>query len=163
MCLVTEGADTTGASVVWEATVAGDGPDGKHGGEAFPDKHRCTALGTYLLRNASLLQQAKLVPPLAATDVQYLDGSYAWNTSAEGNQRSDKIRALLDGIGSTFCMKLGKETGHLAGLGIDGSGDPRSVMVTTGGEGVSAEHAYFPPAYVTILETTLGLVGADAE
>jgi len=161
IAFVPEGTDTAGASAVWDAVIAGDGGDGTHGGQNFPKDHRAQALSTYLLRNAKLLHDAKLDPPLCAADAVYLDGSYAWNASAEGNQRSDKIRALLDGAASTFCMKLCKELGHLAGLSIDGSGEPRSIMVTKGGEGVSDEFAYFPPAFAKVLEKTLGRVGAE--
>lgn len=160
---VPEGAATDGASAVWEATVAGDGPEGKHGGESFPGKARCTAFSTYLLRRAAPLQAARLTPPLAESDIPYLDGSYAWNTSAEGNRRSDGLRALIDGVASTFSMKLSKEIGHLAGLGIDNSGDPRSVMVTKGGEGTSDASAYFRPADTKILEKTLGRVPATGQ
>jgi hypothetical protein len=160
---VPEGTATTGASAVWQAVIAGDGPDGLHGGQSFPKLLRAQALSTFLIRNAALLQQAKLTPPLAATDVQYLDGSYAWNTSAEDNTRSDKIRALLDGVASTYCMKLSKQVGELAGLEVDHSGDPRSIMVAKGGEGTSDEFAYFPPAFAKILEKTLGRVAAEGK
>jgi hypothetical protein len=147
----------------WEAVIAGDGPDGLHGGQNFPKIHRAQALSTFLIRNAKLLHDAHLDPPLAASDLTYLDGSYAWNTSAEGNQRSDKIRALLDGVASTYCMKLSKGIGGLAGLDVDHSGEPRSIMVAKGGEGVSDEFAYFPPAFAKVLERTLGRVGAEGK
>jgi hypothetical protein len=163
IAFVPEGADTKGAAAVWDAVIAGDGPDGLHGGQAFPKLLRAQALSTYLLRNAAPLLRAKLAPPLAATDVRFLDGSYAWNASGEENVRSERIRALIDGVASTYCMKLSKEIGHLAGLGVDFSGDPRSVMVAKGGEGTSDEFAYFPPAYVKILEKTLGRVAAEAK
>ena len=163
IAFVPEGADTAGASAVWEAAIAGDGPEGLHGGQSDVKTHRAQALSTFLLRNATLLHAAKLTPPLAASDLTYLDGSYAWNSSADGNARSDKIRALIDGCASTFCMKLSKEIGHLAGLGVDHSGEPRSVMVAKGGEGVSDEFAYFPPAYAKILDKTLGRVGAEGK
>src|SRR5262249_21756517 len=116
IAFVPEGTDAAGASAVWDAVIAGDGGEGTHGGQNFPKDHRAQALSTFLLRAATLLHAAKLDPPLSGSDAAYLDGSYAWNTSAEGNQRSDKIRALLDGCASTFCMKLSKELGHLAGL-----------------------------------------------
>jgi ABC-type branched-subunit amino acid transport system substrate-binding protein len=163
IAFVPESTPAAGASAVWEASIAGDGPDGLHGGQNFPKEHRAQALSTYLLRNASLLQKAKLTPPLAATDVQFLDNSYAWNASAEGNTRSDRIRALIDGVASTYCMKLSKEIGHLAGLDVDHSGDPRSIMVAKGGEGTSDEFGYFPPAYAKILEKTLGRVPAEGK
>jgi hypothetical protein len=147
----------------WAAVIAGDGPDGLHGGQNFPKIHRAQALSTFLLRNAKLLHDAKLDPPLSAADTVYLDGSYAWNTTAEGNQRSDKIRALLDGAASTFCMKLSKEIGGLATLPVDFSGEPRSIMVAKGGEGVSDEFAYFPPAFAKVLEKVLGRVGAEGK
>ena len=163
IAFVPEGTDATGASAVWEAAIAGDGPDGLHGGTSNVKAGRAQALSTYLLRNAKLLQDAALKPPLAASDLTYLDGSYAWNTDAEGNTRADKIRALLDGCASTFCMKLSKEIGHLAGLSVDHSGEARSIMVAQGGEGVSDEFAYFPPAFAKVLEKTLGRVGAEAK
>ena len=158
---VPDGTDTKGAPAVWTGVIAGDGPDGLHGGQSFPKELRAQALSTYLIRNAALLHKAALTPPLCATDAAYLDGSYAWNTSAQGNQRSDQIRALIDGVASTYCMKLSKEIGHLAGLSVDHSGEPRSIMVAKGGEGVSDEFAYFPPAYAKVLERTLGRVGAE--
>jgi len=163
IAFVPEGADTSGASAVWDAVVAGDGPDGTHGGQNFPKERRAQALATYLLRNAKLLHDAALAPPLCAADAVYLNGSYAWNESAESNARSDKIRALLDGCASTFCMKLSKELGGLAGLAVDFSGEPRSIMVAKGGEGVSDEFAYFPPAFAKVLEKTLGRVGAEGK
>jgi ABC-type branched-subunit amino acid transport system substrate-binding protein len=163
IAFVPEGTDTAGASAVWEAAIAGDGPDGLHGGTSSLKDHRAQALSTYLLRRAEQLHAAKLSPPLAATDATYLDGSYAWNADADGNTRCDKIRALLDGIASTFCMKLSKEIGHLAGLSVDHSGEPRSIMVAQGGEGVSDEFAYFPSAFAKVLEKTLGRVGAEGK
>jgi len=152
---VVDGTETAAASAVWDAYVAGDGPDSLHGGRTL-SKTSCQALSTFLIRNAAPLHRAHLDPPLTAADLTYLDGTYAWNTSVEGNQRCDRIRALVDGVGSTYAMKLAKEIGHLAGLGIDTSGDPRSVMVTTGGEGTSDDVANFPPADTKILEKTLG-------
>lgn len=160
---VAEGTDTKGASAVWDAVCAGDGPDGMHGGQNFPKEHRAQALSTYLLRNAAQLQKARLEPALTDADIGYLDGSYAWNTTGEGNLRADKIRALLDGVASTYSMKLSKEIGHLAGLGVDHSGDATSVMVAQGGEGVSDEFARFPPAFAKTLERTLGRVGAEGK
>lgn len=163
IAFVPEGTDTAGASAVWEAVIAGDGPDGLHGGQAFPKEKRAQALSTYLLRGATQLHAAKLTPPLAASDATYLDGSYAWNSDADGNARCEKIRALIDGIASTYCMKLSKEIGHLAGLGVDFTGEPRSIMVAKGGEGVSDEFAYFPPAFAKILDKSLGRVGAEGK
>jgi ABC-type branched-subunit amino acid transport system substrate-binding protein len=163
IAFVPEGTDTAGASAVWDAAIAGDGPDGLHGGTSSPKDHRAQALSTFLLRNATLLHSARLAPPLAATDAAYLDGSYAWKSDADGNVRCDKIRALLDGCASTFCMKLSKEIGHLAGLSVDNSGEPRSVMVAKGGEGTSDEFAYFPPSFAKVLERTLGRVGAEGK
>lgn len=161
IAFVAEGTDTKGASAVWDAVIAGDGPDGMHGGQAFLKQLRAQALSTYLLRTATLLQKARLNPPLSDADIVYLDGTYAWNTTGEGNLRADCIRALIDGVASTFCMKLSKEIGHLAGLGVDHSGDATSVMVAQGGEGVSDEFARFPPAFARVLDRTLGRVGAE--
>ena len=60
-------------------------------------------------------------------------------------------------------MKLTTDIGLLAGLGDAHSGEARSIMVAQGGEGVSDEFAYFPPAFAKVLERTLGRVGAEGK
>ena len=82
------------------------------------------------------------VPRAAVRGTALATGVLVLLRSKENEPAGNWQLALLDGVASTYCMKLSKEVGHLAGLGVDNSGEPRSIMVAKGGEGVSDEFGY---------------------
>lgn len=140
----------------WKGVIAGD--DTVAGGRAWPGEGRVEIYSTYMWRTDAKFHDAALKPKMNREDKPYLDMTYPWGESKDRNERSDRIRALVDGYASFFALTGAHEFGHVAGLGHD-TESGRSIMNVVEGAGIRETNAWFIPGHRKVLERVLGIVG----
>ncbi|MHC4922587.1 MAG: ABC transporter substrate-binding protein [Planctomycetota bacterium] len=138
---------------LWRGVIAGD--DSAAGGRAWPGEGRVEIYSTFMYRTNALFFSKKMDPKMDREDKKYMDGSYAWGTSAEENIRSDMLRALVDGYSSFFALTGAHEFGHVCGLGHDRKSD-RSLMNVVEGAGARDTQCFFIPEHTEVVEKMLG-------
>jgi ABC-type branched-subunit amino acid transport system substrate-binding protein len=153
ICFVTCGPDRDKKKGhVWQARFGGDHPDA--GGEAFGTYCR---VYTAFIRK-TIFQKNALQPPLAAADLELLDGTYKFGTDLEKDKRSEKVRALINSYAGSMGLTLAHETGHLCGLDHV-TDDPHEIMNVDEGAGIDYRDGHFAQYCWGKLVKKLGLVG----
>jgi hypothetical protein len=137
---------------VWQARFGGDHPDA--GGEAFGTY--CRVFTAFIRK--SIFQKNALQPPLAAADLDLLDGTYKFGTDLEKDKRSEKVRALINSYAGSMALTLAHEVGHLCGLDHV-TDDPKEIMNVDEGAGIDYRDGHFAEYCWGRLVKKLGLVG----
>lgn len=137
---------------LWPARFGGDHADA--GGEAFGTF--CRVYTMFIRR--TIFQPHALQPPLAADDLAYLDGTYAFGSNLEQDKRSELIRALVNSYAGSMALTLAHEVGHLAGLGHV-TDDPVEIMNVNEGDGLDYREARFGQPSLESMRSRYGLVG----
>ncbi|MBL8750823.1 MAG: hypothetical protein JNK78_16805 [Planctomycetes bacterium] len=137
---------------LWPAYVGGDHPEA--GGEAFGTY--CRVYSTFIRR--TIFQSHALAPAVSTSDLEFLDGTYAFSADYAKDKRSELIRALVNGYAGSMALTLAHEVGHLAGLGHV-TDDPVDLMNVNEGAGLDYRDARFGTNTWAFLVERWGLTG----
>lgn len=137
---------------LWPARFGGDHEGA--GGEAFGTF--CRVYTTFIRR--TIFQPNALKPVVSASDREILDGTYTYGTDVDKDNRSNRLRALINAYAGSMALTLAHEVGHLASLGHV-TGDPVEIMNVDEGAGLDYPEAKFGEGSWTILTERLGIVG----
>jgi ABC-type branched-subunit amino acid transport system substrate-binding protein len=139
-------------SKLWTAYIAGADPDAD--GRTYTGSGYCEIYSTNLRKNK--FQAHALEPPIGATDLAYLDGTYTFATDYERDRRTELIRALINGYAGALALVAAHEVGHLCGLDHI-TGDPLGIMNVEEGEGIDPLDGRFSAGNMELLEKQLGI------
>lgn len=137
---------------LWPARFGGDHEGA--GGQAFGTY--CRVYTKFIRR--TIFQKNALQPPLSATDREILDGGYIYGTDVAKDNRSNRLRALINAYAGSMALTLAHEVGHLASLGHV-TDDPVEIMNVDEGAGIDYPEAKFGENSWAILTERLGIVG----
>jgi hypothetical protein len=137
---------------LWPARFGGDHEGA--GGQAFGTY--CRVYTKFIRR--TIFQKNALQPPLSATDREILDGGYIYGTDVAKDNRSNRLRALINAYAGSMALTLAHEVGHLASLGHV-TDDPVEIMNVDEGAGIDYPEAKFGENSWAILIERLGIVG----
>ena len=96
-----------------------------------------------------------LHPALAPSDLELVDGTYAFGSDPDRDRRSEAIRALVQSYAATLGLTGAHEVGHL--LGLEHTEDALCVMNVNEGVGVPVERVRFSSACMARLQAELGV------
>tara|TARA_R110002072_G_scaffold4174_2_gene29475 strand:+ start:65978 stop:67819 length:1842 start_codon:yes stop_codon:yes gene_type:complete len=137
---------------LWVARFGGDHEGA--GGQAFGTY--CRVYTKFIRR--TIFDKNPLNPVLSASDREILDGSYIYGTNVAKDNRSNRVRALINAYAGSMALTLAHEVGHLATLGHV-TDDPVEIMNVEEGAGIDYPEARFGEGSWATLTKRLGIVG----
>lgn len=141
---------------LWPARFGGDHEGA--GGEAFGTF--CRVYTKFIMR--TIFEQNALKPAVSRSDLEILDGTYTYGTNVDKDNRSNRLRALINAYAGSMALTLAHEVGHLATLSHV-TGEATAIMNVEEGAGIDYPEAKFCEDSWKILVDRLGLVGEETK
>lgn len=141
---------------LWPARFGGDHEGA--GGQAFGTF--CRVYTMFIRR--TIFQPNALKPAVSAADLEHLDGTYIYGTNVDKDNRSNRLRALINAYAGSMALTLAHEVGHLASLGHV-TGEETAIMNVEEGGGLDYPEAKFCDDSWAILKDRLGIVGEETK